>query len=56
MTEDHEAEMATMLKVFRACIKTGFFPQPDSPCDRKLNELLAKYPDEEEPTDNSRGT
>jgi hypothetical protein len=35
-------EMSTMLKVFRACIKTGVFPAPDSPCDKKVAELLGK--------------
>jgi hypothetical protein len=35
-------EMRTMLKVFEACIRTGVFPALDSPCDKKVAELLGK--------------
>ena len=39
-------ELSTMVKVFRACIKTGFFPARGSQCEKKVIELVGDYPNE----------
>ena len=35
-------ELETMVKVFRGCIETGLMPEPGSPCQRKVFELVGE--------------
>lgn len=50
MSELHE-EARVMLQVFNACIKTGVYPKPDSPCHKKLEEIISGLMDEETKAD-----
>ena len=33
-------ELRLMVKVFRGCIETGIVPEKNSPCHKKVEELL----------------
>lgn len=35
-------ELETMVKVFRGCIETGLMPEPGSPCQKKVFELVGE--------------
>lgn len=35
-------ELETMVKVFRGCIETGLMPEPGSPCQMKVFELVGE--------------
>lgn len=35
-------QLETMVKVFRGCIETGLMPEPGSPCQKKVFELVGE--------------
>ena len=39
---DRIEELETMVKVFRGCIETGLMPEPGSPCQKKVFELVGE--------------
>jgi len=39
-------ELETMVKVFRGCIETGLMPEPGSPCQRKVFDLVGEPGDD----------
>lgn len=39
---DRVEELETMVKVFRGCIETGLMPEPGSPCQKKVFELVGE--------------
>jgi hypothetical protein len=39
---DRIEELETMVKVFRGCIETGVYPEPGSPCQRKIFDLVGE--------------
>ncbi|WP_286872094.1 hypothetical protein [Spongiibacter sp.] len=43
---DRVEELETMVKVFRGCIETGLMPEPGSPCQRKVFELVGERGDD----------
>jgi len=44
--EDRIEELETMLKVFLGCIETGLMPEPGSPCQRKIIQLVREPGDD----------
>lgn len=40
--KDRIEELETMVKVFRGCIETGLMPEPGSPCQKKVFELVGE--------------
>ena len=43
---DRIEELETMVKVFRGCIETGMYPEPGSPCQRKVFDLVGEPGDD----------